>query len=126
SGVAAEMMLHAKGLIKRFGGLVAVNEVDLEVNEGQVVGLIGPNGSGKTTLFNLIAGFYRSDGGTLTFLGRNIAGWPPNQVCRLGIGRTFQLSRPFQGMDVLHNLVVAVLYGNAGIGSVRRAEAEAG
>jgi len=120
------VMLAAKELTKRFGGLIAVNEVDREVSEGEVVGLIGPNGSGKTTLFNLIAGFYRPDGGMLTFLGRDIAGWPPNQICRLGIGRTFQLSRPFHGLDVLHNLVVAVLYGNAGIGSVRAAEAEAG
>ena len=118
-------MLAAKGLTKRFGGLVAVNELDLEVRQGEIVGLIGPNGSGKTTLFNLIAGFHRPDGGSLSFEGQDIAGWTPDQVCRRGIGRTFQLSRPFHGLDVAHNLVVAVLYGNAGIGSVRAAEAEA-
>src|SRR5712692_2022530 len=118
-------MLAAKGLTKRFGGLVAVNELDLEVRQGEIVGLSGPNGSGKTTLFNLIAGFYRPDGGSLSFEGQDIGGWTPDQVCRRGIGRTFQLSRPFHGLDVAHNLVVAVLYGNAGIGSVRAAEAEA-
>jgi branched-chain amino acid transport system ATP-binding protein len=118
------MLVGAK-LTKRFGGLVAVREVDVRVDEGEIVGLIGPNGSGKTTLFNLIAGVYRPDGGTLTFRGASIAGRSPDQVCRAGIGRTFQLARPFRDLSVLDNVVVAVLYGGAGSGSVGAARREA-
>jgi branched-chain amino acid transport system ATP-binding protein len=118
-------LLQGRGLTKRFGGLTAVNGVDIDVNEGEIVGLIGPNGSGKTTLFNLVAGFHPADAGSLRFRGEDIAGLPPDQVCHRGIGRTFQLSRPFSGMDVAHNLVVAVLYGNAGMRHVGQARAEA-
>jgi ABC-type branched-subunit amino acid transport system ATPase component len=118
-------VLVGKGLTKRFGGLVAVREVDLSVDEGEIVGLIGPNGSGKTTLFNVIAGYYRPDSGSLVMRDRSIAGLAPDQVCRAGIARTFQLSRPLQDMSVLDNVAVAVLYGNSGIGSVGAARAEA-
>jgi len=119
------MLVGAK-LTKRFGGLVAVREVDVHVDEGEIVGLIGPNGSGKTTLFNVIAGVYRPDGGTLTFGGTSIAGRSPDQVCRAGIGRTFQLARPFRDLCVLDNVVVAILYGagSRSVGVARR-EAEA-
>jgi branched-chain amino acid transport system ATP-binding protein len=118
-------MLVGRGLTKRFGGLVAVRDVDLAVEEGEIVGLIGPNGSGKTTLFNVIAGFYRPDAGTLEFRGRSIAGKSPDAVCRAGIGRTFQLTRPFHDLSVLDNVVVAVLYGNAGVSSVAQARGQA-
>jgi branched-chain amino acid transport system ATP-binding protein len=117
-------MLAARGLTKRFGGLVAVRQVDFDIAEGEIVGLIGPNGSGKTTLFNVIAGFYKPDSGSLDFLGASIGGLPPNRVCRAGIARTFQLSRPLLDMSVLDNVVVAVLYGNSGIRSVSAARLE--
>ena len=118
-------MLVGRGLTKRFGGLVAVRNVDLSVSEGEIVGLIGPNGSGKTTLFNLIAGFYRPDAGTLEFEGQPITGKPPDQICHAGIARTFQLSRPFGDLSVLDNVVVAALYGRAGLVSVGAARREA-
>ena len=118
-------MLEGAGVTKRFGGLVAVDAVDLSVAEGETVGLIGPNGSGKTTLFNCIAGFYRPEAGSLSFRGQPIVGKAPHEVCRLGIARTFQLSRPFPHMTVAQNLVVAILYGNTGIGDVGAATAEA-
>jgi branched-chain amino acid transport system ATP-binding protein len=118
-------MLECVGLTKRFGGLVALQRVDLQVNEGDIVGLIGPNGSGKTTLFNCIAGFYRPDAGQLTFCGQSLVGRAPEQVCHLGIARTFQLARPFADMSVAQNLVVGALYGNTGLRGVGAALAEA-
>ena len=118
-------MLVGVGLTKRFGGLVAVDQVDFQVAEGEIVGLIGPNGSGKTTLFNCIAGFYRPEAGSLTFRGQSLIGKSPHEVCRLGIGRTFQLARPFPHLTAVENLAVGVLYGNSGINSVGAALAEA-
>ena len=118
-------MLVGSGVTKRFGGLTAVDSVDLAVAAGEIVGLIGPNGSGKTTLFNCIAGVYRPEAGTLTFHDRPLVGRTPDQVCRLGIARTFQLSRPFAEMTVVQNVAVGVLYGNAALGGVGPAAAEA-
>ena len=109
-------MLECVGLTKRFGGLVALDRVDLRIDEGEIVGLIGPNGSGKTTLFNCVAGFYRPDAGQLTFRGQSLVGRTPDQVCHLGIGRTFQLARPFADMSVAQNLAVGALYGGSGPG----------
>src|SRR5919199_5560206 len=118
-------MLEGAGVTKRFGGLVAVDAVDFGVAEGETVGLIGPNGSGKTTLFNCIAGFYRPEAGQLTFDGQPLIGRSPNQICHLGIARTFQLARPFPDMSVAQNLVVGALYGNTRLKSVGAALAEA-
>jgi branched-chain amino acid transport system ATP-binding protein len=118
-------MLECLGLTKRFGGLVALNKVDLRVEEGEIVGLIGPNGSGKTTLFNCIAGFYRPDAGQLTFRGQSLVGLDPDRICHLGVARTFQLARPFPDMTVTQNLAVGALYGNTGLRSVGAAQAEA-
>jgi branched-chain amino acid transport system ATP-binding protein len=118
-------MLVGTAVTKRFGGLTAVDGVDLAVAEGEIVGLIGPNGSGKTTLFNCIAGYYRPEAGTLSFRDRPLIGRTPDQVCRLGIARTFQLSRPFAAMTVVQNVAVGVLYGNTALGSVGTATAEA-
>jgi branched-chain amino acid transport system ATP-binding protein len=118
-------MLECVGLTKRFGGLVAVDRVDLQIAEGEILGLIGPNGSGKTTLFNCIAGFYRPDAGQLSFRGHSLIGLTPDRVCHRGIGRTFQLARPFADMSVAQNLVVGGLYGNTGLRGVRAALAEA-
>src|SRR5918912_2063569 len=109
-------MLECVGLTKRFGGLVALQRVDLQVNEGEIVGLIGPNGSGKTTLFNCIAGFYRPEAGQLTFRGQSLVGRAPEQICHLGIARTFQLARPFPDMSVAQNLAVGALYGGSSTG----------
>lgn len=118
-------MLVGNGLTKRFGGIVAVRNVDLTIDQGEIVGLIGPNGSGKTTLFNLIGGVYKPDAGELVFCGRPITGQSPDQMCRAGIARTFQLARPFHDMSVVDNVVVAVLYGNARVGSVSQAKVQA-
>jgi len=104
-------MLECRGVTKSFGGLVAVNRVSLHVHEKEVVGLIGPNGSGKTTLFNIINGFYKPDSGCVEFQGKNISGLKPHEICRLGIGRTFQLVKPFMKMTALENVVTAALYG---------------
>src|SRR5919202_1094324 len=119
------LVLEGRGVTKRFGGLVAVDGVDLEVREGEIVGLIGPNGSGKTTLFNCIAGYYRPEAGRLAFRGHSLVGRSPDRVCRLGIARTFQLSRAFVDLSVAQNVAVGVLYGNTGVSGVGAATAEA-
>lgn len=98
-------------MTKRFGGLVALNRVDLEVPEGRIAGLIGPNGSGKTTLFGVISGFHRPDEGSVWFRGRNVTGLRPYALARLGIGRTFQIVQPFADLTALETVTVGVLYG---------------
>jgi ABC-type branched-subunit amino acid transport system ATPase component len=101
-------LLEIEDVGKRFGGVVALDRCSFGVPEGSVMGLIGPNGSGKTTLFNLITGFSRPDGGTITYDARRIGGLRPDQVSRRGIGRTFQLARIFPRLTVFQNLLVAV------------------
>jgi branched-chain amino acid transport system permease protein len=101
-------LLRIRGLSKRFGGVVAVDEVDLEVWAGQVVGLIGPNGSGKTTLFNLMSGVYPVDAGSVVFGGRELAGQSPTSIVLGGISRTFQNIRLFSSMTVLENVQTAL------------------
>jgi len=98
------MLLETALLTKRFGGVVAVNAVDLAVAEGQVFGLIGPNGAGKTTLINLISGHFRADGGTIRFADADVMGLRPDQLARRGIARTFQAIRLFKGLTVLENV----------------------
>jgi len=102
-------LLELKQVRKVFGGLIAVKDVDLSVEEGEIVGLIGPNGAGKTTLFNVIAGVYRPDGGTVTFQGQDIGGRKPYEVCELGIARTFQIVQPFGVLSVFDNVMVGAL-----------------
>src|SRR5208337_5173596 len=104
-------LLECARVTKYFGGLAALNEVDLRVSSGEIVGLIGPNGSGKTTLFNLITGLYPLSRGTIRFKEEEILGLKPFQVCRKGIGRTFQITKPFARMTVLENAMVGALYG---------------
>jgi branched-chain amino acid transport system ATP-binding protein len=99
-------LLEVKELTKNFGGLMANDHIDLQVNEGEIVGLIGPNGAGKTTLFNCIAGFYPVSGGKVFFKGEDITGLLSNEVCLKGIARTFQIVRVFKELPVLDNIMV--------------------
>ena len=107
-------MLEAKGVSKAFGGLKAVSQVDIHVDEGEILGLIGPNGAGKTTLFNLLSGAYQIDTGTVVFNGTKISGMKPNQICRLGIGRSFQAAKNFGGMPLWQNVLMGALFGKKG------------
>jgi branched-chain amino acid transport system ATP-binding protein len=99
-------MLEIHALHKSFGGLVAVHDFHLSVGEHEILGLIGPNGAGKTTVFNMIAGFFPPDAGDIVFRGHKLAGLRPYQVCELGIGRTFQVTKPFVDSTVLENVMV--------------------
>jgi branched-chain amino acid transport system ATP-binding protein len=99
------VLLRITGLGKRFGGVRAVDNVDLEVRRGQVVGLIGPNGAGKTTLFSLISGAEKPTAGTIEFEGQPITGLRPSRIARLGIARTFQIVRPLPRLTVLENVM---------------------
>lgn len=99
-------LLEAKEITKRFGGLVAVGNLSLSVDEGQILGLIGPNGAGKTTAFNMISGFYKADEGEIIFDGEEITGLRPDQICKLGLTRTFQVVKPFPQLSVLDNVMV--------------------
>jgi len=102
------MLLSTSKLTIKFGGLTAVDGVDLEIGEGEIVGLIGPNGSGKTTLFNLITGLYRPTVGRIRFNGREIGNLPAHQITRLGIARTFQASRLFLDLSVMDNVLIGM------------------
>jgi branched-chain amino acid transport system ATP-binding protein len=102
-------LLAVQGATKSFRGLRAVSEAIFDVAEGEIVGLIGPNGAGKTTIFNLIAGEFRPDAGTIHFAGQPIQGLRPDQICKAGIGRTFQIVKPFAGLSVLDNVIVGAL-----------------
>jgi len=99
-------LLEGKGVTKYFGGLAALKDVDFEIEEGEIVGLIGPNGSGKTTLLNCISGVLIPTSGRIYFLGQDITGLKPHKICKLGMGRTFQIPRPFMNMTVLENTMV--------------------
>jgi branched-chain amino acid transport system ATP-binding protein len=100
-------MLEIKGVSKRFGGLAALTNVSYSVNKGEILGLIGPNGAGKTTLFNAVNGFYPPTNGEVLFKGQKISHLKPHQVCKLGIGRTFQVVRPLKRMTVLDNVIAS-------------------
>jgi branched-chain amino acid transport system ATP-binding protein len=100
-------ILRLKEVSKTFGGLRAVDRVSFDVSEGEIVGLIGPNGAGKTTLFNLISGYNPPSEGSIVFEGREISGRKPFELAAVGIGRTFQIVKPFAGLSVLDNITVA-------------------
>jgi len=105
-------LLEVETVSKRFGGLQALSDVSLTARQGELLGIIGPNGAGKTTLFNVLNGFAPPSGGRMTFAGRDLVGLRPNRVCRLGVGRTFQVVRAFPRMSVLENVVVGAYVGS--------------
>lgn len=102
-------LLTVDGVTKRFRGLLAVDRVSLSVQPGEIFAVIGPNGAGKTTLFNMIAGAFANDEGAITFDGSRIDGLPADQICQRGIGRTFQIVKPFPGLSVEDNVIVGAL-----------------
>lgn len=104
-------ILEVSSLSKQFGGVKAVQGVDFSIDEGEIFGLIGPNGAGKTTLFNLINGIVKPDTGRVVFAGRNITGWKPYDVVRLGLSRTHQLVKPLNEMSVVDNITVGACFG---------------
>jgi branched-chain amino acid transport system ATP-binding protein len=106
-------LLVVKALTKTFGGLRALNAIDLTVEEGEFHGLMGANGAGKTTLFSIVAGNQRATSGSIHFAGQPIDGLRPDLICRAGIARTFQIVRPFPGLTVRENVETAVLFGRA-------------
>jgi branched-chain amino acid transport system ATP-binding protein len=112
-------LLQIQEVSKRFGGLAALADVSYAVNQGEIVGLIGPNGAGKTTLFNVVNGFYPPTKGEVLFKGEKISHLKPHQICRLGIGRTFQVVKPLRRMTVLDNVVASAFLRAKG-----KAEAE--
>ncbi|MFC4551346.1 MULTISPECIES: ABC transporter ATP-binding protein [Halorussus] len=104
---ADDPVLRVEGVTKRFGGLTAVDDVDAEIHDGEIVGLIGPNGSGKTTLFDCITGRLDPEEGSISLRGREITGRPEHRIAAAGLGRMFQHTRVYGGMSVLRNLLVA-------------------
>ena len=110
--MSKEAKLVVTGVTKRFGGLLALNDVSFSVESGEILALIGPNGAGKTTLFNCLTGFLKVDGGTVEFNGQNITNWSPNKICSLGVARTFQVVQVLQGMTVLENVMVGAYLRN--------------
>ena len=117
-------LLEAAGVIKRFGGLTAVDGVDIEVAPGELVGLIGPNGSGKTTLFDCLSGVQSIDGGSISFDGVDIVRRRPHQVARLGMARTFQLIRVYRDLTVGENMELSTQWAEVGLRDLfRRADA---
>ena len=117
-------LLEIAGLSKRFGGLLAVNRFDLTVQTGEIVGLIGPNGAGKTSVFHLISGFHAPTAGVIRFKGASVTGLKPHEVCRRGLGRTFQIVQPFAGLSALDNVMIGSFNRTAEVGEARRRAAD--
>ena len=120
SAPARSVLLETHGVTKRFGGLTAVRDVHLALQEGEVLGLIGPNGAGKTTLFNLLSGQLHPDSGRIRMLGREIQHLPPHRTCRLGLARTFQVPRPFLALTVFESVLVGAQFGRRVAGTAPR------
>jgi branched-chain amino acid transport system ATP-binding protein len=113
-------LLEVRRISKRFRGLNAVTDVSFSVGEGHIVALIGPNGAGKTTTFNMIAGVFRPDQGEILLGGQRIGGKRPDEICMQGVGRTFQLVKPFAGLSVLDNVVIGALRRHSDVPTARR------
>ncbi len=105
------MLLEARDITKKFGGLTAVSQVSMLVEPNEIVGLIGPNGAGKTTFLNCLAGTYRPTSGAVAFLGHDTTGLKADQMCRMGLARTFQIPRPFPRLSALENVLVGAVFG---------------
>src|ERR1051325_3489862 len=120
-------ILHARGVTKKFGGLAAVSDVSFHLEEGEILGVIGPNGSGKTTLVNVITGAVPASGGDVRFRERSLRGMASYQIGRLGVSRTFQVVKPFRTLTVVENVMVGALFGaQGGARAVTAARGEAG
>ncbi len=107
-------MLEVSGLTKKFGGFAAVSNVSFKVEQGEILGLIGPNGSGKSTTFNCVAGMFQPTAGSIRFQGEEIGGLTANRVCHKGIGRTYQIPRPFRNLSLLENVALSAWFGQQG------------
>ena len=116
-------LLSVDAVGKRFGGLTALENVSFELDAGCIVGIMGANGAGKTTLFSLIAGNARPSTGDIRFAGQSLVGLRPDQICRMGVARTFQIVKPFPALTVLENLRTAGMFGKAGLRTARDADA---
>ncbi len=106
-----DYILEVENVCMKFGGLMAVNEVSLQLERGRILGIIGPNGAGKTTLFNTLTGFYQGYTGNIKFNGQSMNGKKVNERCKLGIARTFQVTRPFEKNTLLENVIVGAFHG---------------
>jgi branched-chain amino acid transport system ATP-binding protein len=113
-------LLEVAGLTKRFGGLLALKDVNFSLSAGEICGILGPNGAGKTTLFNLLTGFIAADRGVVEFDGHPVRGLAPHRIVNLGLARTFQLCRPFVGMTVVENVMVGSLAPRVRVAGTRR------
>jgi len=115
-------VLEVQGLVKRFGGFTAVNNVSFKVDQGEILGLIGPNGSGKSTIFNMLSGTFEPSAGSMKFAGAELSGLAPHRIINRGIGRTFQIPRPFHRLTMFENVALAGYFGQ---GRHSRLKAEA-
>ncbi|MGP9783140.1 ABC transporter ATP-binding protein [Glutamicibacter sp. AOP12-B1-11] len=113
-------LLSVENVTKRFGGIQAVGGVSLELGHQEIIGIIGPNGAGKTSFFNLLSGMFIPDTGKVTFDGKDITGTDPATRARMGVGRTFQVVRPFKGMSVAENVMVPLLVNDPGVSKAHR------
>jgi branched-chain amino acid transport system ATP-binding protein len=119
------LLLQLEGISKSFKGLMAINSVSMNIEEGEIIGLIGPNGAGKTTLFNLVTGVFPPSAGRIIFDGKDITSTARHNRCWLGIARTFQLARPFPQLTVLNNVMIGRLYGRESTKHKAQAESQA-
>lgn len=115
----SDVILQVQNISKSFGGLKATNNVSFELHEHEILSIIGPNGAGKSTLFNLITNFYRIDEGDILYKGESLVGLTPDQVCKRGLTRTFQVAKPFSNLTVFDNILVGCLPGSATVAEAR-------
>lgn len=118
-------LLKVENLSKSFGGLMVISQLSFTLIQGEILGVIGPNGSGKTTLFNLITGFLKADNGSINYMGNDITNKRPSEICKLGIGRTFQIAKPFNQLTVLENVMAGRAYGRDPAKGLNHARQEA-